>query len=149
MFKALKAPILIVNYLVLTGLITNCGDKRDDVKPEHKVEVRFQATALPEDYYGQFYVEEDWGLGATTTYMDNPSGAESHTHTAAMAKLPGHTIEAMIRISDNGSTRSLSASTFLKAEILVDGKVQKTITVDRNTKADSDGDRELTAMVKL
>ncbi|OON70889.1 hypothetical protein [Hymenobacter sp. CRA2] len=143
-------PHQLLNALLLCGVVSSCGDKKDDAKPkEHTVEVRFQATAIPSNYMAQFYVEEDNGSGATTTYMDNPSGTEAHTHQASRAKRTGHTIEAMIGISEVTSGTALPASASVKADIVVDGAVKQTITVDRNTTADRYGDREKTMLLTL
>ncbi|GAB3295340.1 hypothetical protein ACFQT0_21995 [Hymenobacter humi] len=139
----------LLSAVLLCVSLASCGDKEDAKPKEHDVEVRFQATAIPSNYTGQWYVEENDGSGATTTFATNPNSTESRIHKASRAKVKGNEIEAMVRLSPVTSTATLSVSTSIKADVVVDGVVKQTIMVDRNTPADQSGDRERSVLLKL
>ncbi|MBD2714862.1 hypothetical protein KBK19_07440 [Microvirga sp. STR05] len=134
-------------------LLTGCGDKDKDAKPkEHVVEVKFQASAVPSNFLVNFYVEEDEGKGATTTFLvaETPSnGTMAETHTAELATSTNESIEAYISLSPVSGSSAIVPATTVKADIVVDGAVKHTITINKDTPVTSSGLREVSALHKL
>lgn len=151
MFNTFTKSKFLFASLLLATVLGGCGDKESDASPEHDVEVRFKGIAIPYQYMANFYVEEDEGEGATTTLLEVPdAGNSNYTHHAEMAKRKGHTVEAMIFLSNHtGSTAPLSSTIGMEAEIVVDGEVKKTVKINSTTPQEEPGEWSQSVLYKL
>lgn len=146
MFNKVRVSTLLLGSFVLANALTGCGDKaKEDPTPkEYKLMARYTAKNTSAN-------DEDSGIKVDVLFTDesgdNLKGAL--INSTSQSEDTGESYEIPMVASDKVSVelefpgvdtaaeaKALPATTAIKLELLVEGKVKKTITLDKNTAFD-------------
>jgi hypothetical protein len=135
-----------VSAFVLAGALTACGDKNEQPGPQqYTVIVRYTATNLQpngEDAgasVGARFTDESASI-VKGIMLNTAQGSDETEGDFEQPELIGSdkvAVELAFPYVDSAAEgKALPATTAIKAEILVEGKVKKTLVLDKNTAFD-------------
>jgi hypothetical protein len=149
MFQKLRVSSFLLSCLVLASAATSCSKKADDPTPtptEYKVVARYAATNLQpngQDAGSQekFVFSDESETGIKSLLIDSSRGTDDDqgaSYELAMAGSDKVSIELEFPFIDTAAKGlALPATTTIKAEILVNGKVKRTVVLDKTTAFDT------------
>lgn len=136
-----------MSALVLASALTACGEKDDETGPkQYKVTTRYSATNLQPNgvdagsSVGVMFTDESENT-IKGVLLESSQGSDEATGDIEQTELVGSdkvAVELAFPFVDSAAEgKALPATTTIKAEILVDDKVKKTIVLDKNTAFDT------------